>query len=370
MTGGQDDTDRTIVRRPIITASDQPVVGHFLSFTDGDVQRRVTLGPAGVTIGRTAPSDVTIAVSDISRRHCRIDLDGDWAVITDLNSTNGTFVGGERLVGPMRLENGSALSLGSFVIRYERRDPREVAQEAELAADIQRAADYVRAILPQPIADGPVRADWWFVPSSQLGGDAFGYQFLDGDTFSGFVLDVSGHGIGSAMHAANVANVLRRRALPGVDFRDPAQVASGLNEMFPMEEHNELMLTLWYFVYDLPARTLRFCSAGHHPAYLLSPDARPLTTKGPAIGMLPFGRWVTETIVVPPDARLYVFSDGAFEIIGADGREWRLEDLCAVITAAVEPALPEARRIWLKVREAVRTGPLDDDFSMLVVTFP
>jgi len=228
----------------------------------------------------------------------------------------------------------------------------------------------VRAILPRPIADGPVLADWWFVPSSQLGGDAFGYQFLDDDTFAGFVLDVSGHGIGSAMHAANVANVLRRRALPGVDFRDPAQVASGLNAMFPMEDHNELMLTLWYFVYDLASRTLRFCSAGHHPAYLLVPDSRALTAKGPAIGMLPFGRWVTETIAIPPDARLYVFSDGAFEIIGLDGREWRIEDLRAVITAPGEAASPEARRIWLKVREAVRAGPLDDDFSMLVVTFP
>jgi serine phosphatase RsbU (regulator of sigma subunit) len=372
MTDDEDESDRTIARRPTIVRPEAPVLGHFLSFTDGGAPRRLTIGPLGVTIGRTAPSDIAIAVPDISRRHCRIDLDGEWAVITDLNSTNGTFAGGDRVEGPVRLPGSCLLSLASFQIRYERRDPREVAQEEELAADIQRAADYVRAILPPPIEDGPVRAEWWFVPSAQLGGDAFGYQFLDGDCFCGFVLDVSGHGIGSAMHAANVANVLRRRALPGVDFHDPAQVAAGLNAVFPMEEHNELMLTLWYFVYDLPTRTLRFCVGGHHASYLLSPgggEPVALTARGPAIGMLPSGRWAVETVAIAAGSRLYIFSDGAFEIIGADGREWDIEDLRAIVAGPSEGGVPEAERTWRRVREAVRPGPLDDDFSVLVVTF-
>lgn len=371
--GDDDETNRTIARRPTMPRPEAPAVGHFITFTEGLEQRRLPIGPGGLTIGRTAPSDLAIPVPDISRRHCRIDLDGEWASVTDLTSTNGTFVGGERVEQPTRLRNGSLLSLGSFQIRYERRDPREVAQEEELAADLRRAADYVRAILPPPIAEGPVRADWWFVPSSQLGGDAFGYQFLDDDSFAGFVLDVSGHGIGSAIHAANVANALRRRALPGVDFHDPAQVAAGLNAVFPMEEHNELMLTLWYFVYDVPTRTLRYCSAGHHASYLAMPgvvEPVPLSTRGSAIGMLPMGRWTVATAAIPPGGRLYVFSDGAFEIIDASGREWGIEDLRRLIAGPAEPGPMEPRRIWDAVRAAVRPGPLDDDFSVLVVTFP
>jgi len=366
MSGDDEDaSDRTITIRAR-TPAPAPVVGHFLTYTEGELTRRVPVGPAGLTIGRLAPSDLAIASPEISRRHCRIDLDGEWATVTDLNSTNGTFVGGERVSRPTRLQNGGQLSLGSFVIRYERRDPREVAEEEELTAELKRATDYVRAILPRPIEDGPVRTDWWFVPSTQLGGDAFGYQYLDATTFSGFVLDVSGHGIGSAMHAANVANALRRRALPGVDFREPAQVAAGLNAVFPMEEHNELMLTTWYFVYDLPSRTLRFCSAGHHPSYLLPPgqDPEPLWFRGPAIGMLPKGKWTEGNVVVPPSARLYLFSDGAFEIVDLSGREWKLEDLRRLIAAG-----PRPRQIWDSIRAAVPPGPLDDDFSVLTITF-
>jgi sigma-B regulation protein RsbU (phosphoserine phosphatase) len=159
--------------------------------------------------------------------------------------------------------------------------------------------------------------------------------------------------------------VLRRRALPGVDFHDPVQVAAGLNTVFPMEEHNDLMLTLWYFVYDLPTRSLRFCAAGHHASYLVSHGAaEPLWSKGSAIGMLPVGRWAVATAVIPPGARLYVFSDGAFELIDASGREWGIEDLRRLVAKAEEP-----RAIWDAVRAAVRTGPLDDDFSVLAVTF-
>jgi hypothetical protein len=371
MTGiDEGEVERTITMRARVLSVPVSTVGHFLTWTDGDQIRRVPISLAGLTVGRQAPSDLVIVSPEISRRHCRLDLDGDWASITDLNSTNGTFVDGERISRPTRLRNGTRLWLGSFQLRYERRDAVEVAQEEELTAELRRAADYVRAILPEPVADGPVRTDWCFVPCARLGGDAFGYQFLDDDTFAGFVLDVSGHGIGSAMHAANVANTLRRRALPGVDFRDPVQVASGLNAVFPMEAHNDLMLTIWYFVYDLPSRTLRFCAAGHHPSLLIAgPEASSLWHRGPAIGMLPNGTWTAGMVAVPPMARLYLFSDGAFEIVDFHGRAWTIDDLRRLIVGTVDAMPLSAHAIWDAVRAAVPSGPLEDDFSVLAVTF-
>ena len=345
--GDEHESDRTItVRRPLGQAP-VPVVGHFLTIPEGDQTRRVRIRSEGLVIGRQAPSTLVIPSPEISRRHCRIDIDGDWVIVTDLNSTNGTFVDENKIEQPTRLRNDARLSMGTFSIRYERRDPTAVEKEEELSADLRRAAGYVRAILPHPIDDGPVKAAWWFEPSSQLGGDAFGYQFLDDQSFSGFLLDVSGHGIGSALHAANVANVLRRRGLPDVDFRQPGQVIAALNTMFPMEEHNDLMLTLWYFVYDLPTRTLRYSAAGHHEAYLVSAnarDAQALSIRGPTI-------------------------DGAFEIVDAKGQEWPIETLRSIITSPVDGTLSEPDRIWRSIRDAARPGPLEDDVSVVVLTF-
>lgn len=364
--------DRTIAVRPRPGAMPAARIGHFLTYTLEGTFRRVRIGPEGVTIGRVPASDLVIPTPEVSRRHCRIEVEGDWAVLVDLGSTNGTFLGGRRVDRRMRLRNGSQITVGGCHLRYEHRDEREVEDEARLAEELRRAVEYIRALLPEPMASGPVHADWWFAPSSALGGDAFGYQWLDGTTLAGFVLDVSGHGLGSAMHAANVANVLRRRGLQGVDFADPAQVAAGLNAMFPMEAHNDLMLTLWYCAYDVGSRRLRFCAAGHHASFLLTPDdaePRALWRRGPAIGMLPAGRWTTEDVAIAPGSRLYIFSDGAFEIETADGTQWVLDDLRRIVAAPEQPGLSEAQRVYQAVRAAARPGPLDDDLSVLVLRF-
>jgi serine phosphatase RsbU (regulator of sigma subunit) len=72
---------------------------------------------------------------------------------------------------------------------------------------------------------------------------------------------------------------------------------------------------------------------------------------------------------IPPGSRMYVFSDGAFEIIPANGQQWLIEDLRRIIEAPRVPGLSEAQRIYQAVRAAARPGPLDDDFSELVVRF-
>jgi sigma-B regulation protein RsbU (phosphoserine phosphatase) len=62
------------------------------------------------------------------------------------------------------------------------------------------AASYVRSLLPKP-AHFPlhqIAIEWCFLPSQELGGDSFNYQWLDEDHLAIYLLDVSGHGVGSA----------------------------------------------------------------------------------------------------------------------------------------------------------------------------
>ncbi len=210
-----DDAEQTLVLRGH-PAGEPPIsIGHYLSYMQDDRLRRIRVGPEGVTIGRHPTCSVVFAIPEVSRQHCRIQLETSGVAVTDLGSTNGTFVAGRRIDRPTRLRNGSHIVVGRFTLRYEQRDERELEEERRLTAELRQAVEYVRAILPEPITTGPVRAEWWYVPSSELGGDAFGYQFLDDTTLTGFLIDVSGHGIGAGLHAVNVANVLRRRALAG-----------------------------------------------------------------------------------------------------------------------------------------------------------
>ena len=56
-------------------------------------------------------------------------------------------------------------------------------------------------------------------------------------------------------------NVIRKIALPRTDFREPGQVLGELNKMFPMESHGSMFFTMWYGVYQLSTRTLRYALA-------------------------------------------------------------------------------------------------------------
>ena len=71
-----------------------------------------------------------------------------------------------------------------------------------------------RSLLPKPM-QGPIATDWRFMPSVQLGGDAFGYHELDAITSSSILLDVSGHGVKSALLSVTAMNALRTRSLVG-----------------------------------------------------------------------------------------------------------------------------------------------------------
>jgi hypothetical protein len=71
------------------------------------------------TIGRAAPADVVLPRSDVSRTHCRIEAEGAGLVVTDLQSTNGTFLNGQRLTAPGVLQAGDRLRVGSFVLQYD-----------------------------------------------------------------------------------------------------------------------------------------------------------------------------------------------------------------------------------------------------------
>ena len=79
-------------------------------------------------------------------------------------------------------------------LRDQERQTFEALKRSQkiLCDELGEAAAYVRSLLPPPLEDGSIRAQWRFLPSTQLGGDAFGYHWLDERRLAVFVLDVCG----------------------------------------------------------------------------------------------------------------------------------------------------------------------------------
>jgi serine phosphatase RsbU (regulator of sigma subunit) len=311
----------------------------------------------------------------ISRCHCQFQVISGKPTVTDLGSSNGSFLDGQRMAQntPLVLWDGARVEIGSHVLSYVFGIPRDLEMSVDLEDDLEKASQYVQSLLPPAIPFGDIRTDWFFQPSAKVGGDAFGYQYLDQDHFALYLMDVSGHGTAAALHTVSVMNLLRHRALPDTDFKQPAQVIASLNAMFQMEDHGGMFFTMWYGVYDKRARSLSYSSAGQHPAYLV-PRQRdhslPLGTKGLMVGAMPGYRFQTATALIPPGSRVYLFSDGVFEISTREGGQWRLADFLPLLLDSSSDDTGEGLRLSNAVRSVARPGPLDDDFSMLVVTFP
>jgi sigma-B regulation protein RsbU (phosphoserine phosphatase) len=245
--------------------------------------------------------------------------------------------------------------------------------QREMAAELNRAARYVRSLLPAPMPapgtpSGPVTIDWKFVPSSQLAGDMFGYHWLDHEHLAMYLLDVSGHGVGSALLAVSAANVLSPHGMQDVDLRNPGAVVMRLNEMFQMERQDGKYFTIWYGVYNSANRALAYCNAGHPPAILLSDGTlHQLEAESPAVGMMPEIPYDTQTITAAKNARLIIFSDGIFEIEQVDGEMWPFADFLAHLGRELKAEGDLIHRHLEHARQLGGRDTFSDDFSMLDV---
>ncbi len=335
---------------------------HCLEQVSGaDIGRRHPIGATTLRLGRLPPADIVIGTAGVSRVHCELALHDDRLIVADLGSTNGTFIDGERITGPSPLPVGSILQVGDEFFKHELLTGTQLQKSAELDRDLAAALAYVEALLPAPLSDGPIRADWVYRPSARLGGDVFGYGYLSATRFALFLVDVSGHGASAAMHGVAVMNLLRQSALPGTDMADPGAVLAALNALFQMERHGDMYFTIWYGVYDTASRQLDYACAGHHPAFLLPlrrDDALPLRTRNALVGASTGRRYSAAQTTIPHGASLYLFSDGVFEIVTGEGLEWGLADFLPALLAAPQSGLSESQRLYRHVCAQSRTREL------------
>ncbi len=68
-----------------------------------------------VNIGRDIANDIVVNDPEVSRKHARLTLEGERYKIEDLNSTNGTYIDGQRLIGPHVMAIGEIIMFGDNV---------------------------------------------------------------------------------------------------------------------------------------------------------------------------------------------------------------------------------------------------------------
>ena len=243
-----------------------------------------------------------------------------------------------------------------------------------LEAELAEAAEYVQSLLPEPMTE-PITIEAKFIPSRQLGGDCFDYNWLDADYLAIYLLDVAGHGLRAALPSVAVLNLLRSRALPNIDYYKPSDVLRALNTTFQMSYQNDKYFTIWYGVYNRISRQLVYASAGHPPAVLISQSPasnakiQRLKTPGMPVGMFPDAPYVDNCCDVEDLSSLYIFSDGVYEIHQPDGNIWGLDPFIDLLAAYNGASADQLELVLNYIQNLNAKAVFDDDWSLLKVNF-
>lgn len=246
--------------------------------------------------------------------------------------------------------------------------------QKKLHAELFDAATYIKALLPEPI-NGEISTSWRFIPSTQLGGDAFGYHWIDSEHFAFYLIDVCGHGVRAALLSISVLNVLRFGTLTDANLLEPSRVLMSLNKNFQMEFHNNMFFTIWYGVYNKITRELTYASAGHPPAILVKaePNGVPriveLRISGLVIGAMPVAQFRSATYKIEKNDKLYLFSDGIYELTMSDGSMLQLDDFVAQFSKPLERGKERLDSLLDFAKSINRSSRFPDDVSILEIIF-
>ena len=247
-------------------------------------------------------------------------------------------------------------------------DILRTTQEA-LNAELAGAVDYVFSLLPRPITEERVSADWCMTTSAQLGGDGLGYHWMDSERFAFYLLDVSGHGVKSALLAVSIIDTLRTCGLADVDWNDPGAVLRALNRVYFSQSRDHLYFTIWYGIADLSNGMLRYAGGGHPPAVIRAARCKnhTLPASGPPLGCFANAKYPTAEMPIAFPTDIYLFSDGVFET----RRHLDDEPLDRLVDFLVAPRNgqgPTVAEIRNRTLEHLKGTPPPDDCSILRVS--
>jgi len=204
---------------------------------------------------------------------------------------------------------------------------------------------------------GQATASLLLLNSGRVGGDLVGSFRIDADRIAIYAIDVSGHGVASAMMTARLAgfltgssdeqNLAFRKGPNGQhDALPPEAVAERFNRLMIEEIQADQYFTMAYAEVHLAAGRVRIVQAGHpHPmVFRTSGRVEAVGVGGLPIGLIPGAIFDAADICLRPGDRLLLMSDGMTECPGKDGRDFGEEGLVRSLTRSpglTGPALLE-----------------------------
>ncbi|MCP4683896.1 MAG: SpoIIE family protein phosphatase [bacterium] len=280
----------------------------------------------------------------------------------------GSYTTEDREVLGMLL-NFVAVAVENAELVKDKLRQQKIAQEMAIARQVQET------ILPQDIDDiAGIEIGAVYFPAREVGGDFYEILKLDGRRFMAIIGDVSNKGVPAALVMSACSAVIKSVLAANPDI-SVSKLAETVNDLMSREiiKDREMFVTLFFSSFDLEARRLTFCNAGHMPGLFWNDRQKrieELADGGPILGQFEGIDYKQGQRSLDSDDRLFLFTDGLTEAMDADENLFGRERAEQVFSAEIGAPPKE---FCLKVKEWVDAFTKDgseenqDDFTILQV---
>lgn len=273
------------------------------------------------------------------------------------------------------------LHAGNRILKLEH-DLKE--RNADLIRDVRMAAAMQRALLPKAYQSPQVNLDWVFMPSHFVAGDMLGYYPLDDVRWVFFMLDVSGHGVASALISFSVSKLLWQNQQGDGAARNPATQPAPLHQSLMMDALNyrfctepesaNYFITMIYGTFYADTGKVILSSAGHPAPLHWHKREKTLTevnARGLPIGVMDDYHYEAETLALEAGDRLFVYSDGIVECPNSGGEQFGEARFKAFLRGMGDARIGDIRaEIENRLYQWRGQKEMPDDVSLLILEKP
>lgn len=324
------------------------------------------------------------------------------ALTEQLDKVKAFATGGvDYITKPFQMEELHArvethLKLRRLQIELEETNSRLAKANDRMSRDLKAAAKIQETFLPREAPRVPgLNFAWIYRPCDELAGDGLNIIPLGDGNVGLYILDVSGHGVASALLSVTLSRLLSPPSDPssilvhrdgGVgrpapsarsgdlhqtmfDITPPAEVAARLNQLFPFDAATEQFATLVYGILNTATGEFRYVSTGHPGPVHLPSGADPiiLESAGFPIGMAE-DAYEERSIHLGAGDRLYLYSDGVPEAMDPAGKPFGNARLLATIGQwRAEPLQADVATLLGEITRWHGSESPHDDISILAV---
>lgn len=209
------------------------------------------------------------------------------------------------------------------------------------------------------------------IPALEVGGDFYDFIPLDENRLAILIGDVSGKGVPAALYMVRVISEYRSLCR---NNDSPAALVHGLNQSLTQETTMGMFITLICLSIDLKNRTLKICSAGHHPAlkregttgeiFDVAPDS------GLPVGLAADSIYMEITSGFQAGDIFSLYTDGITEARNQAGKEFSLDGLKKCFAHFRPHAKDYNELVFEELDAFTQNAPQHDDMTLITIAVP